>query len=425
MVCFSVDNPVSLENVETKWLDEIIEYCPGVKLVLVGMFIFLDFVSLSFITSIALKCDLREDQAVKDKLSRYGTHPVEYEEGLAVARRIRASRYLVFQHSFEIQEGHQGVALSAFLEHSSRWKRIEFLLSGVLSTGVWDAIRSAQAPLLVDADIKPSPDPLGLVASTDTTYLRRAMAAVDKTVASYPITPPISVDAGWPTSQSKTPGTTTIDTTTLYLPFLTSFDAQIFTDLTAVPELFDSFTFPKLEKLTLTIARGSTSTPSWPQKNYLSFIARSKIALSTLILENIHISDDELIACLERSPSLLRLSISGRIIRNVTDKLLKKMTLTPHTEEGSMQMRGWCPLLECVQFMDGCLWSSDGVLADMVRSRWCPDTLEGLWNVSAEFTLSVDQTHEVDHEILNKLHSEGLVVHVEDIPGQRLAIGWI
>ncbi|KAF9048210.1 hypothetical protein BDZ89DRAFT_941393 [Hymenopellis radicata] len=81
MICFSVDNPVSLENVESKacgpWLDEILEYCPGVKLVLV-----------------ALKCDLRDDQAVKDRLQRYGTHPVEYEEGLAVARRIRASRYL-------------------------------------------------------------------------------------------------------------------------------------------------------------------------------------------------------------------------------------------------------------------------------------------------------------------------------------------
>ncbi|KAF5362545.1 hypothetical protein D9756_002550 [Leucocoprinus leucothites] len=36
MICFSVDNPTSLENVESKWLDEILEYCPGVKLVLVG-----------------------------------------------------------------------------------------------------------------------------------------------------------------------------------------------------------------------------------------------------------------------------------------------------------------------------------------------------------------------------------------------------
>ncbi|KAJ7113688.1 P-loop containing nucleoside triphosphate hydrolase protein [Mycena crocata] len=93
MICFSVrgtlalclfpdrdvqvDNPVSLENVETKWLDEILEYCPGVKLVLV-----------------ALKCDLRDDRPVKERLQRYGAHPVQYEEGLAVARRIRASRYL-------------------------------------------------------------------------------------------------------------------------------------------------------------------------------------------------------------------------------------------------------------------------------------------------------------------------------------------
>ncbi|KAH0582647.1 Rho GTPase, variant 2 [Termitomyces sp. 'cryptogamus'] len=38
MICFSVDNPVSLENVEAKWIDEILEYCPGVKLVLVGWY---------------------------------------------------------------------------------------------------------------------------------------------------------------------------------------------------------------------------------------------------------------------------------------------------------------------------------------------------------------------------------------------------
>ncbi|KIM34289.1 hypothetical protein M408DRAFT_325728 [Serendipita vermifera MAFF 305830] len=77
VLCFSVDNPVSLENVESRWIDEIIQYCRGVKLVLV-----------------ALKCDLREDPATVEKLSRQGKHPVIYEEGLAVARRINASRYL-------------------------------------------------------------------------------------------------------------------------------------------------------------------------------------------------------------------------------------------------------------------------------------------------------------------------------------------
>ncbi|KAI0372780.1 hypothetical protein BV20DRAFT_1119750 [Pilatotrama ljubarskyi] len=94
MLCFSVDNPTSLENVEAKvgvlsfsllrcvltaaqWVPEILEYCPGVKLVLV-----------------ALKCDLREDRETQVRLARYGMHTVQYEEGLTVARRIRASRYL-------------------------------------------------------------------------------------------------------------------------------------------------------------------------------------------------------------------------------------------------------------------------------------------------------------------------------------------
>ncbi|KAH7335227.1 P-loop containing nucleoside triphosphate hydrolase protein [Rhizoctonia solani] len=77
MLCFSVDNPISLENVESKWIEEVLEHCPGVKIVLV-----------------ALKCDLRDDHVVRDRLSRFGSRPVIYEEGLAVARRIRASRYL-------------------------------------------------------------------------------------------------------------------------------------------------------------------------------------------------------------------------------------------------------------------------------------------------------------------------------------------
>ena len=42
----------------------------------------------------ACKCDLRDDRAVKERLARIGYHTVQYEEGLAVARRIRASRYL-------------------------------------------------------------------------------------------------------------------------------------------------------------------------------------------------------------------------------------------------------------------------------------------------------------------------------------------
>ncbi|WOO84733.1 GTP-binding protein Rho3 [Vanrija pseudolonga] len=77
MICFSVDMPTSLENVETKWIDEVRQYCPGVKVILT-----------------ACKCDLREDEQVAEKLSQRSLRPTTYEEGLAVAKRIKATRYL-------------------------------------------------------------------------------------------------------------------------------------------------------------------------------------------------------------------------------------------------------------------------------------------------------------------------------------------
>ncbi|KAI4743888.1 hypothetical protein E4T50_05740 [Aureobasidium sp. EXF-12298] len=77
MLCFSVDSPDSLENVESKWVAEIAENCPGVKLVLV-----------------ALKCDLRE-QANDDEESTEPKRPmIDYKRGLAVAEKIKALRYL-------------------------------------------------------------------------------------------------------------------------------------------------------------------------------------------------------------------------------------------------------------------------------------------------------------------------------------------
>jgi len=89
MLCYSVDSKDSLENVESKWVGEIADNCPGVKLVLV-----------------ALKCDLRE-KGGDDEDGDDNTAPpeaaanerpsgplIEYDKGLEVAKRIGASRYL-------------------------------------------------------------------------------------------------------------------------------------------------------------------------------------------------------------------------------------------------------------------------------------------------------------------------------------------
>lgn len=81
MLCFSVDSKDSLENVESKWVGEIAENCQGVKLVLV-----------------ALKCDLRErggDEEEETGAGRGGEKVmIDYKQGLEVAKRIQALRYL-------------------------------------------------------------------------------------------------------------------------------------------------------------------------------------------------------------------------------------------------------------------------------------------------------------------------------------------
>lgn len=73
-----VDSTDSLENIETKWKAEIEENCPGVKLVLV-----------------ALKCDLRESHQDEEYGSNEPKRPmIQYQQGLEVAQRIKALRYL-------------------------------------------------------------------------------------------------------------------------------------------------------------------------------------------------------------------------------------------------------------------------------------------------------------------------------------------
>lgn len=75
-----MDTRDSLENVESKWINEIAEHCAGAKLVLV-----------------ALKCDLREEvneEKDDDGSASRGRSAITYNEGLEVARRIGALRYL-------------------------------------------------------------------------------------------------------------------------------------------------------------------------------------------------------------------------------------------------------------------------------------------------------------------------------------------
>lgn len=58
IICYSVDNRDSLENIPGRWVEELEEGCPQANIILV-----------------ALKCDLRDDEVASKKIK-----PIMYEE---------------------------------------------------------------------------------------------------------------------------------------------------------------------------------------------------------------------------------------------------------------------------------------------------------------------------------------------------------
>ncbi|KAJ3345675.1 GTP-binding protein Rho1 [Entophlyctis luteolus] len=77
LICFAVDSPDSLDNVQEKWISEVLHFCAGLPIILV-----------------ACKKDLRNDSRVIDELRKIGQSPVTTAQGQDVAEKIGAYRYL-------------------------------------------------------------------------------------------------------------------------------------------------------------------------------------------------------------------------------------------------------------------------------------------------------------------------------------------
>ncbi|CAH8448595.1 unnamed protein product [Heterobilharzia americana] len=77
VLCFSVDSPDSLENVEEKWMPEIKTFLPGIPVILV-----------------ANKKDLRDDDVTKRELCKMKQQTVSYDQGKYMAQKIHAEAYV-------------------------------------------------------------------------------------------------------------------------------------------------------------------------------------------------------------------------------------------------------------------------------------------------------------------------------------------
>ena len=96
LICFSVDSPDSLDNVQEKWISEVLHFCPNIPYILVGC-----------------KVDLRNDPRTIEELRKTSQTPVSREEGQRAAEKIGATMYL--ECSAKTNEGVREV-----FEHATR-----------------------------------------------------------------------------------------------------------------------------------------------------------------------------------------------------------------------------------------------------------------------------------------------------------------
>ncbi|KAJ3135413.1 Ras- C3 botulinum toxin substrate 3 [Physocladia obscura] len=77
LVCFSLVNPSSYENVKAKWFPEISHHAPNTPMILVGT-----------------KLDLREDRETLERLRDRRMAPISFQQGMQCAKEIGAVKYL-------------------------------------------------------------------------------------------------------------------------------------------------------------------------------------------------------------------------------------------------------------------------------------------------------------------------------------------
>ncbi|KAF7232280.1 hypothetical protein EG68_08664 [Paragonimus skrjabini miyazakii] len=111
LMCFSIDSPDSLENIQEKWTPEVKHFCAKVPIILVGN-----------------KKDLRNDNATITELHRMKLAPVSAVEGRAMAEKIGARCYL--ECSAKTKEGVRQVfetATKVALETKKSGKKCDLL----------------------------------------------------------------------------------------------------------------------------------------------------------------------------------------------------------------------------------------------------------------------------------------------------------
>jgi hypothetical protein len=181
-------------------------------------------------------------------------------------------------------------------------------------------------------------------------------------------------------------------------------------------------TLPALKELVVHPERGrSYSFPFWAHDRFLSLLTRSGCSITLLTLYNTCITSENLIEYLRHMPDLTKLEI---IHESKQSSVINEEVLRLLTPDPARRLLGepicLAPKLESFK-MWKCICAPDGVLADMVESRWRVKPIDGGMPMTRlnRFTGTVRKSiHPEDLRRIREFHVEGLRAVLHRVKGK-------
>ncbi|KAJ7680564.1 hypothetical protein DFH06DRAFT_972876 [Mycena polygramma] len=196
----------------------------------------------------------------------------------------------------------------------------------------------------------------------------------------------------------------------IILPALTSLELHIRAGELAA--FLDRAVFPSLKNFTLYLQDAFDHHAQWPQESFVAFLSRSKCALGRLELHDTGVQATQFIDCLQHDGVR---GISELVIHDnrdwtwdpvITPQLVQLLTLPP--DAGSACL---LPALKVLDLGKGCWTCPNGLLSEMIESRWRARGAVRLERVHIDLHL-LEDVYGPDHQRLEKLREEGMKVRV-------------
>ncbi|KAK7005737.1 methyltransferase, partial [Favolaschia claudopus] len=200
----------------------------------------------------------------------------------------------------------------------------------------------------------------------------------------------------------------------IVLPALTSLELHIRAGELA--SLIDCAVFPALKNFSLYLQDAYDNHAQWPQASFMDLLSRSKCSLTRLELHDTGVQATQFIECLQHESVF---GISELVIHDsrdwtwdpvITPRLVQLLTLRGGTADLSACL---LPALKTLDLGKGCWTCPNGLLSEMIESRWRTEksNITRLERVHIDLHL-LEDVYGQDHLRLEKLREEGMKVRL-------------